>query len=89
MGNALLYRSLLPTELLRQIILHYVSTSSEGRASDTPQRIYKPSWSVVEPLTLASKTLRHLALEAWFEVYYARCPDDLLKAWPEFSTWTR
>ncbi|EJF63661.1 hypothetical protein DICSQDRAFT_178943 [Dichomitus squalens LYAD-421 SS1] len=79
----------LPTELLRQIVLEYVSTYDEGRKFEEPRHSYKPPWSSVEPLTLASKVLRQLALEAWFEVYYVRTPDDLLHAWPEFELWTK
>ncbi|KAM5537069.1 hypothetical protein V8D89_009215 [Ganoderma adspersum] len=78
----------LPTELLRHIVFDYIAFN-EGRKLEEPQQTYKPPWSSVEPLTLASKVLRQLAFEAWFQVYYVRSPDDLLTAWPEFSLWTK
>lgn len=81
-------RPLLPTEVLRQIVFEYVS-AAEWRDSETPRHSYKPSWSVVQSLTFASKVVRQLALEAWFQVYFVRRPDDLLNAWPELSIWTR
>ena len=79
----------LPTELLRQIVFEYIRTYDEGRKLEEPRHSYKPPWSSVEPLTLASKVLRQLAFEAWFEVYYAHTPEDLLDAWPEFKLWTK
>ncbi|KAI0360698.1 hypothetical protein OH77DRAFT_1393119 [Trametes cingulata] len=78
----------LPTELLREVVHHY-ARAMPSRGHDKPRESYKPLWSDFEPLTLASKALRQLALEAWFEVYYAQSPDDLLNVWPEFSIWTR
>ncbi|KAI8970574.1 hypothetical protein BD414DRAFT_518342 [Trametes punicea] len=81
-------RPQLPTELLRDIVRRYTETLLP-RAPAKAKQSYKPLWRDVEPLTLASKVLRQLALEAWFEVYYAQSPDDLLNVWPEFGQWTR
>ena len=80
----------LPTELLRQIVIDYASSERQaGDQASQPRHSYKPPWSTIQPLTLASKVLRELALEAWFEIYYAHSPDDLLHVWPMFSSWTR
>ncbi|KAI0635130.1 hypothetical protein C8Q77DRAFT_1277865 [Trametes polyzona] len=78
----------LPTELLREIV-HFYAHSLPLREPQEPRQSCKPRWDDFRALTLASKTLRQLALEAWFEVYYARSPDDLLNVWPELSSWTR
>ncbi|KAH9920020.1 uncharacterized protein BXZ73DRAFT_104837 [Epithele typhae] len=82
----------LPTELLRQIVAEYVhceSVLAKERAPHGPRRSYKPAWKVVQSLSLAAKALRQLALEAWFEVYFAPSPEALLQAWPECGSWTR
>ncbi|KAL7284203.1 hypothetical protein ACG7TL_001485 [Trametes sanguinea] len=81
-------RPQLPTELLREIVSHYTQTLP-SRGPEKGRQSYKPAWSDFEPLTLASKILRQLALEAWFKVYFARSPDDLLNVWPEFELWTK
>ncbi|KAI0646291.1 hypothetical protein C8Q79DRAFT_659507 [Trametes meyenii] len=78
----------LPTELLREVVSYYSQTVA-SRGQETSRRSYKPSWNHYQPLTLASRVLRQLTLEAWFEVYYARSPQDLSNGWPEFSVWTR
>ena len=83
-----LRRAQLPTELLREVVQYYARTVA-WREPDNPRHSYKPRWSDFEPLTLASKVLRQLALEAWFEVYYAQSPGDLLHVWPEVGVWTR
>ncbi|KAI1798232.1 hypothetical protein LXA43DRAFT_968623 [Ganoderma leucocontextum] len=89
MSELILRKPQLPTELLRHIVFEYVSTFDEQRKLEEPRQSYKPPWGSVEPLTLASKVLRQLALEAWFEVYYVHTPDDLLTGWPEFGLWTK
>ncbi|OBZ77493.1 hypothetical protein A0H81_01978 [Grifola frondosa] len=40
-------------------------------------------------VTLVSKTFRTIALEAWFETFFATLPAHVLDAWPEVGTWTR
>ena len=80
-------RMRLPVELLRQIVLDYAF--SERQTEDFARKSYKPKWTTIQPLTIASKILRILALEAWFEVYFAHSPEDLLHVWPEFHSWTR
>ena len=89
MAEPVLHGPQLPTELLRNIVLEYVSTLDEGRKLEEPRHSYKPSWSSVEPLTRTSRVLRQLSLEARFEVYCAHTPDDLLTGWPEFGQWTK
>lgn len=81
-------RSRLPTELLREIVQYYAHTIS-WRDPERARESYKPHWTDYQPLILASKVLRQLSLETWFEVYYAQSPEDLANAWPEFSIWTR
>ncbi|KAI0659175.1 hypothetical protein C8Q70DRAFT_916332 [Cubamyces menziesii] len=83
-----LRRAQLPTELLREVVQYYAQTVA-WREPENPRHSYKPRWSDFEPLTLTSKVLRQLALEAWFEVYYAQSPGDLLHVWPEVGVWTR
>ncbi|EIW55733.1 uncharacterized protein TRAVEDRAFT_50214 [Trametes versicolor FP-101664 SS1] len=78
----------LPTELLREVV-HYYAHIISWRIPERARQSYKPNWTDYQPLTLASKVLRQLSLETWFEVYYAQSPEDLVNAWPEFSTWTR
>lgn len=81
-------RSRLPTELLREVV-HYYAYIISWRDPERARQSYKPHWADYQPLTLASKVLRQLSLETWFEVYYAQSPEDLVSAWPEFSIWTR
>ncbi|KAI0371931.1 hypothetical protein BV20DRAFT_964590 [Pilatotrama ljubarskyi] len=88
MAEAPLHRPQLPVELLGEVVHHY-ARMLPPRDPDKPRQSYKPNWTDYESLTLASKVLRQLALEAWFEVYYAQSPDDLLNVWSEFSTWTK
>lgn len=78
----------LPTELLREVV-HYYAYIICWRDPERARQSYKPHWADYQPLTLASKVLRQLSLETWFEVYYAQSPEDLVNAWPEFSIWTR
>ncbi|KAI0717409.1 hypothetical protein C8T65DRAFT_571819 [Cerioporus squamosus] len=80
----------LPNELLRIIILDYLTTLREQHGSkDVPRKSYKAPWYLVEPLTLSSRDCRRIALEGWFEVYFAHTPHDLIEVWPEFSIWTK
>ncbi|KAI0777667.1 hypothetical protein BD413DRAFT_467207 [Trametes elegans] len=89
MVESVIYRRpQLPTELLREVIHHY-ACSVPSRESSEPRKSYKPMWNDYQPLTLTSRAMRQLALEAWFEVYYAQSPEDLLDVWPEMSLWTR
>ncbi|KAI0674280.1 hypothetical protein C8Q78DRAFT_1067363 [Trametes maxima] len=83
-----LRRCQLPTELLREIVFHY-SQGAPLQEQEASRERCKPLWTHFEPLSLTSKVLRQLSLEAWFEVYYAQSPEDLSNGWPEFSTWTR
>ncbi|RPD65459.1 hypothetical protein L227DRAFT_583381 [Lentinus tigrinus ALCF2SS1-6] len=88
--NELSHSARLPTELLRIIILHYLATVREEHGTiEVSKKSHKAPWCMVEPLTLTSRTCRRLALEGWFEVYFTHSPNDLLEAWPEFSTWTK
>ncbi|CDO70083.1 hypothetical protein BN946_scf184806.g10 [Trametes cinnabarina] len=75
-------------ELLREIV-HYYTKAIPPREPEKGRQSYKPPWSAFESLAIASKALRQLALESWFEVYFSRSPDDLLHVWPEFELWTR
>ncbi|RDX54471.1 hypothetical protein OH76DRAFT_1340914 [Lentinus brumalis] len=83
-------RTRLPTELLRIIILDYLTAIREEHGSKEVSRTsYKAPWYMVEPLILTSRICRRLALEGWFEVYFAHSPNDLLEVWPEVSIWTK
>ncbi|KAI0826636.1 hypothetical protein BC628DRAFT_1495469 [Trametes gibbosa] len=86
--SADIHRPQLPTELLREIVQYYAH-AVRWREAQVPMQSYKPRWLDYQPLILASKALRKLALETWFEVFYAQSLDNLLCAWPEFSVWTR
>jgi len=83
----------LPTELLRHIVLYYVrsadvQTDTEGAYLPIGE---KPNWELIEPLTLSFKVFRLLTLEAWFEVYVAKRPADLLEfsLFPDIPMWAR
>ena len=88
--NGLTCRTRLPTEILRIIILGYISTARDDYGTiEVPRKSYKAPWGMVEPLTLASRTCRRLALEGWFDVYFAHSPNELSEVWPESSIWTK
>lgn len=77
----------LPTELLREIASYYVY--SLPQRGEEPGKNCKPAWEDVRPLTLASKTFRHIALELWFEAFFAVSPSQLIDVRPEIRAWTR
>ncbi|KAJ7472377.1 hypothetical protein B0H11DRAFT_2237041 [Mycena galericulata] len=68
--------STLPIELIREIIAHVLL--APPYASSSPPLLAKPAWSLISALSLASRTYRALALEAWFRVLHTRAPADLL-----------
>ncbi|KAJ3886485.1 hypothetical protein GG344DRAFT_69631 [Lentinula edodes] len=81
----------LPPELLREIISFHISQNIT--LVDTKHvGSSKPSWQLFSSLSLASKILRTLALEAWFAILCVRRDEDLLDEFmpfPEIKTWTR
>jgi hypothetical protein len=67
----------LPLELVRIIVGHVLLAS--GTVSELEPGINgKPSASLFHALSLASRTYRSLALEAWFRVLFLESPADLL-----------
>lgn len=72
---------MLPIELLHHIILQFVHGVYPVPADESIGLpvASKPDWKLVEPLILSNKTFRQLALEAWFEIYVAKRPNDLLQ----------
>ncbi|KAF8656655.1 hypothetical protein AX16_002459 [Volvariella volvacea WC 439] len=84
----------LPVELLREIVrLVFSDAPSAKRVVDSPGICSKPSWKVVDPLSLASRTLRSLALEMWFQVFFVDKPEQMrtgLSFFPQLgSRWVR
>ncbi|KAJ7235058.1 hypothetical protein C8J57DRAFT_1728822 [Mycena rebaudengoi] len=67
---------LFPLELVRIIVGHVLlpDTGSELELGVND----KPSASLFHALSLASRTYRTLALEAWFRVLFLKSPADLL-----------
>ncbi|KAJ7719083.1 hypothetical protein DFH07DRAFT_315850 [Mycena maculata] len=90
----------LPVELVREIIASVLECcsqdSSDAFSLDVSQNLptgKKPDWSLIHSLSVASKTYRTLALEAWFRVLVSRSPSDILflqTNFPEIrNSWTR
>ncbi|KAG5635492.1 hypothetical protein H0H81_011047 [Sphagnurus paluster] len=65
----------IPLELV-QIIIEYSLYSKNASNHELAVSI-KPDWKAIQPLTLASKTYRALALEAWFQTLFINSPNDL------------
>ncbi|KAJ6551293.1 hypothetical protein B0H19DRAFT_950437 [Mycena capillaripes] len=66
-----------PVELVREIIA-YVLVFPAVSLSDEPGTTSKPEWSLISSLSVASKTYRTLALEAWFRKLFTKSPADLV-----------
>ncbi|KAJ7845461.1 hypothetical protein B0H13DRAFT_119323 [Mycena leptocephala] len=81
----------LPVELVREIIA-YVLVVPPATVSDELGANLKPNWSLIRSLSIASKTYRTLALEAWFRVLFTRSPGDLVflrSQLQEIHSWTQ
>ncbi|KAJ7489309.1 hypothetical protein FB451DRAFT_686656 [Mycena latifolia] len=82
----------LPLELVREIVA-YILAAPPGPVSQKPGTSSKPKWSLIGPFSVASKTYRTLALEAWFRVLFMRSPTDILFLQNNLheigSSWTR
>ncbi|KAJ6466791.1 hypothetical protein C8R45DRAFT_478145 [Mycena sanguinolenta] len=68
---------LLPVELIREIIGH-VFVFQPVTATDERGANRKPKWDLISSLSVASRTYRTLALEAWFRVLFTKSPVDLV-----------
>ncbi|KAJ6504097.1 hypothetical protein C8R47DRAFT_1210188 [Mycena vitilis] len=66
-----------PLELVREIIA-YVLLFPPTTLSDAPGTNPKPKWSLISSFSVASKTYRTLALEAWFHALFTKAPKDLV-----------
>jgi hypothetical protein len=69
--------TLIPIELVREIILCILDVPSRSDISDEIGSNTKPDWALIQSLTLASKTYRTLTLEAWFRTLYIKSPSDI------------
>ncbi|KAJ7768204.1 hypothetical protein B0H16DRAFT_310018 [Mycena metata] len=83
----------LPIELIREIIGHVLlappATVPEEPSSYTTS---KPQFSLISSVSLACRTYRTLALEAWFQILFTESPADpafIQKELPEIHGWTR
>ncbi|KAJ4474316.1 hypothetical protein J3R30DRAFT_3295695, partial [Lentinula aciculospora] len=80
----------LPPELLREILGFYIAQNTNFNTKDTESS--KPSWQLFSSLSLASKILRTLALEAWFRVLLVKHDEDLCDEYLPFTeikrSWT-
>ncbi|KAJ7678066.1 hypothetical protein DFH06DRAFT_1422556 [Mycena polygramma] len=70
-------RVFVPVELVREIIA-YILVFPPTSLSDTPGTNLKPKWSLISSFSVASKTYRTLALEAWFRALFTKAPADLV-----------
>ncbi|KAI0916255.1 hypothetical protein AcW1_009919 [Taiwanofungus camphoratus] len=82
--------STLPTELVREIILYAVHNACPSTLVPATASRSKPEWKCIENLSLVSRTFRILFLEAWFEIFVAKDPSDLLQIdiYSQISSWT-
>ncbi|KAG6828634.1 hypothetical protein H0H92_007226 [Tricholoma furcatifolium] len=66
----------LPPEILREVI----SFSLASRSSNSELGVsIKREWASIEPLTLASKAYRYIALNAWFQSLFVTSPSDIVE----------
>ncbi|KAJ6598371.1 hypothetical protein DFH09DRAFT_1131640 [Mycena vulgaris] len=65
----------LPVELVREIVA-YILVPPPSPVPE-PGSNSKPKWSLIGNFSVACKTFRALALEAWFRVLFMRSPVDL------------
>ncbi|KAF8201265.1 hypothetical protein K438DRAFT_1581842 [Mycena galopus ATCC 62051] len=83
--------SSLPVELVREIIGHVLVFQPFGAGGERGENL-KPKWDLINSLSVASKTYRTLALEAWFRVLFTKSPTDLVflqHQLQEVREWTR
>ncbi|KAJ7040654.1 hypothetical protein C8F04DRAFT_1253585 [Mycena alexandri] len=81
----------LPLELIREIISH-VLLAPPATVSEEPYTNSKPQFSLISSLSLASRTYRTLALEAWFQILFTESsadPEFIQNELPEIREWTR
>lgn len=67
-----------PPEIVVDIVQHILEDDFVPIGNyKVPGENLKPSWTLIEPLTLASRTFRQVALERWFRTLYIRSALDL------------
>jgi len=67
-----------PPEIVAAIVQHVLEEDFAPTGDyKAPGENSKPSWTLIEPLTLATRTFRQVALERWFRTLYIRSATDI------------
>ena len=66
-----------PPEIVADVVQHVLEDDFAPVGNyKVPGENLKPSWTLIEPLTLASRTFRQIALERWFRTLYISSAAD-------------
>lgn len=76
--SALSMSYFVPPEIVADIVQHILEDDLAPIGNyKVPGENLKPSWTLIEPLTLASRTFRQVALERWFRTLYISSATDV------------